>query len=114
MAPSRTVLGCWSISTTNYKNGYIPTPTIVRLDSIASYYEPGYQQLQRITAQPAGTVEERNYWRISAPDRHVMMKLGDGPKGVWLDFVPSAKDSRMHGHAETGGLVAASRTICPA
>ncbi len=113
--PLEAHLGCWELITTNYRTPYLPVPTIVRLDSISSEHSinPTHNQLQRLTAAPADIPVERNYWHINPGDRHVMMKLGDGPKGVWIDFVPEAEGDRMYGRAGDGANVRATRIDCP-
>ena len=111
-ATDNSVLGCWDIATVNFKSSHLPNGTKVRLDSSPSKDEPGYNQLQRLTPPPVGVVEERNYWYISAGDRHVKMKLGTVSSGVSLDFVPSGDENRLHGRADAGASVTATRTSC--
>lgn len=106
------VLGCWHITTLNFKSPHVPNGTKVRLDSIPSTYEPGYNHLQRLTAAPAGVVEERNYWYISPGDRHLRMKLGTASAGISLDFVPTLHGDRMYGRADAGANISATRTAC--
>src|SRR5688572_1080270 len=107
------VLGCRDLTTINFKSPYIPAPTRIRLDSIPSVAEAMYFELERLTAPPADIPQERNYWYISKGNRHVMMKLGDGARGVWLDVIPEANGNRMYGRADAGATVRATRISCP-
>lgn len=107
-------VGCWELTTINFRSPYLPVPTRIRLDSIPSAYDnPAYNQLERLTAAPADIPLERNYWYINPGDRHVIMKLGDGPKGVWIDAVPEADGKRMYGRVGDGATVRATRIDCP-
>lgn len=108
------VLGCWELTTINFKNPYIPIPTRIRLEDGPSDADPMYNKLQRLTSVPAGLTEERGYWYINPGDHHIMMKLGDGARGVSIDVVPETKGNRMYGRVGEGSTVRVTRTSCPA
>lgn len=113
-AVTASVVGCWDLTTINFRSPYLPAPTRIRLDSVPSYADAMYFELQRLTPAPADIAQERNYWYISKGNRHVMMKLGDGARGVWLDVTPEADGNRMYGRADAGATVRATRISCPA
>jgi hypothetical protein len=106
------VLGCWEVTPINFKSSYLPPPTRVHLASDPSYVDSNYYLLERLTSLPAGITFESNYWYISPGDHHVMMKLGDGSNGVWIDVVPEANGKRMYGRVG-GANVRATRIHCP-